>query len=208
MNISGRGVFRGPRTQFGTGQFLVGTEIQAGRYFSEPQEGCYWERQRGLGGTLDDIIANEFVGFNALQWIVDILPSDRAFETEDCGTWFKDAVRFGLQTSIRPGVWAVNVQVPPGTYRANTLPGCYWERVRNFQGTLNAIISNDFVSSGGNRFVTIRSSDTGFHSDEDCGEWTRTTSVTEVQAEGDDELSPAAIERNWRLRRQQSGRLQ
>jgi Carboxypeptidase regulatory-like domain len=35
-----------PRTPFGGGSFRVGTDILAGRYFSDPpQSGCYWERQ-------------------------------------------------------------------------------------------------------------------------------------------------------------------
>src|SRR5262245_54172650 len=42
----------GPRTSFGNGQWLVGADIAAGRYFADPASGCYWERQRGLGGSL------------------------------------------------------------------------------------------------------------------------------------------------------------
>jgi hypothetical protein len=72
----------------GPGQWLVRTQIAPGRYFGSPASGCYWERQKGLSGSLSDVLANEFVGFNALQWIVDIMPTDLAFETDsDCGTW-------------------------------------------------------------------------------------------------------------------------
>ncbi len=168
----------GPRKTFGAGQYRVGTEVAAGRYYTNPDYGCYWERQSGFGGTLEDIIANDFVGYNAAQYIVDILPSDRGFEAdEECGTWYSSA-RYGHQATITPGIWRVGTQITPGTYRASVRSGCYWERLRNFQGVLASIISNDFVASGGTRYVTIRPGDVGFQSDGDCGTWTRTSSVT------------------------------
>lgn len=65
----------GPRKKFGPGQYRVNSDIAPGRYYSDPAYGCYFERQRGFGGTLGDIIANEFIGFDAQQWIVDIRSS-------------------------------------------------------------------------------------------------------------------------------------
>ncbi len=110
QTVSFQLVRAGPRTTFGAGQYLVGTDIAAGRYFSAPSNGCYWERQSGLGGTLGEIIANDFIGFNAAQWIVDIRSSDRAFKTDaDCGTWY-NTPRQGAQASIPPGVWLVGSQ--------------------------------------------------------------------------------------------------
>lgn len=38
----------GPRTQFGAGLWFVNTQIAAGRYFSDPVSGCYWERRSGV----------------------------------------------------------------------------------------------------------------------------------------------------------------
>jgi len=99
-----------------------------------------------------------------------------AFETDaDCGTWF-NTPRHAAQTSIPPGVWLVGGQVSAGTYRTNANSGCYWERVSNFGGTLEAVIDNEFVSSAGQQLVEIRSSDAGFHTDGDCGTWTRISS--------------------------------
>jgi carboxypeptidase family protein len=194
----------GPRTQFGAGQYLVRTDILPGRYFSNPSDGCYWERESGLGGNLSDILANDFIGFDAPQWIVDILGSDLAFKTEsDCGTWF-NTPRDGPQTEIQPGMWLVNSQVTPGRYRANVSSGCYWERLRNFQGSLGAIISNDFISSAGQRLVDIRSSDAGFHADPDCGAWSRVSGVVATSST-DDAPSTAEIERFWRMNRQRRG---
>ncbi len=167
----------GPKRRFGPGQHLVGIDIAAARYFSSPSYGCYWERQRGLGGTLSDIIANDFIGYNAGQWIVDVRASDKAFEADsDCGTW-NTSRRGGTRTTIRQGLWLVGKQIRPGTYRANVSYGCYWSRRRNFTGRISGIISNDFVSSGGIKYVTIKASDAGFETDDDCGTWTRISGV-------------------------------
>ena len=96
----------GPQTTFGPGQYLVGTDIAAGSYYTDPGGGCYWERLRGLGGTVSDIIANEFIGHNAGQEVVDILPSDLAFGTRAaCGTWFDSPRSGGSPNSISPGNW-------------------------------------------------------------------------------------------------------
>lgn len=161
----------GPRTQFPAGTYLVNSEVAAGRYFADPISGCYWERLSGLGGTLGEIIANDFVSYNAAQIIVDIASSDRAFSGDaDCGTWF-NTPRAGAQSAISPGMWLVGSQVPAGTYRATVGSGCYWERLRNFSGTLSAIIANNFISSAGSQLVTISAGDAGFNTDGDCGTW-------------------------------------
>lgn len=161
----------GPRTRFGAGSHRVGVDVAPGRYFTDPVSGCYWERVSGLGGTLGEILANDFVGYNAAQYIVDVLPSDVGFVPDaQCGTWDVAPLR-GVSTTISPGVWLVGAQVPAGTYRATAASGCYWERVRDFQGTLRSIISNDFIAAGGTVRVTISGSDVGFSTDGDCGTW-------------------------------------
>jgi len=174
----------GPRTSFSTGQYLVGSDIASGRYYSAPSSGCYWERESGLGGSLGEIIANDFIGFTARQWIVDILPSDKAFKTESaCGTWFKDSPRQGAQTNITPGMWLVGSQITPGTYSVSAKAGCYWERLRDFTGNLSAIITNDFVASGGPTLVAISGSDLGFDADDECGTWTRTSAASTLEVD-------------------------
>jgi hypothetical protein len=198
----------GLRTQFGPGQHIVNADIAPGRYFSDPVSGCYWERQSGLGGTLSEVIANEFIGFNAGQWIVDIAASDRAFQTDsECGTWFSTP-RQGQSATITPGFWLVGSQVAPGTYRAFSQPGCYWERTRNFSGTLAAIIANDFLSNGGQTFVTISGGDVGFKTDGDCGTWTRVSNVTAASIVTSDSGSQSLqeIEHNRVMRRERIGR--
>lgn len=202
ITVTGSGMQTGPRTSFGNGQYLVNTDIVAARYYSDPLAGCYWERQRGLSGSLSDIIANNFIGSNHGQTIIDISGSDRAFETEDCGTWFQTP-RTGLQLTITTGTWLVETQIRTGVYRVSAPSGCYWELLRNFSGELSAIIDNEFVSSAGQQIVEIESGDTGFQSD-DCGTWDRIGDAG-VPATANGGPSSADIERSWRAWRNQRG---
>lgn len=71
---------------FGDGTYLIGTDIQPGTYRTEAAGNCYWERLAGLGGNLEDIIANDLPSGAA---IVEIASSDVAFSTQGCGTWQK-----------------------------------------------------------------------------------------------------------------------
>jgi hypothetical protein len=196
----------GPKNSFGAGTYLVNKDILAGRYFAlSASSSCYWERESGLGGTLGEIIANDFVGFTPGQLIVDIAGSDLAFKTQSaCGNWSQTPKSDVSRTTISPGFWLVNAQLQPGVYRANVSSGCYWERLRNFGGTLDGIIANDFISSGGQQLVEVRSGDAGFDANSSCGTWTLTTGLAPSQ--GVEELqSPASIEANWRTYRMSKG---
>jgi hypothetical protein len=70
----------------GDGIWLVGSDIQPGTYRNENGGQCYWARLSGTSGTFGDIIAN---GNSSGQVVVTISPSDKAFETQRCGTWVK-----------------------------------------------------------------------------------------------------------------------
>ena len=62
----------------------------------------------------------------------------------------------------------------PGTYQApNAGQGCYWQRVSNFTGAVDAVIANQFVTSPGVQLVTIAATDAGFSANAECGTWTR-----------------------------------
>ena len=161
------------QTEFGDGQYLVGTQILAGRYYVAPGSGCEWVRESGTDGTPTEVIASRAVGFSAAQWIVDILATDHAFKSTSCGRWFKDSPRTGAQTSIPKGMWLVGSQITPGIYTADVQPGCYWERLRDFQGTPSSVIASNLLSSSGTVQVTIVSSDVGFASNASCGTWSR-----------------------------------
>lgn len=179
---------------------LVGKDIPAGRYYAAPGNGCYWERLSGLGGTLAEVIANDFIS-NSNHAIVDVKASDVAFSTDsDCGIWYTTP-RLGAQAAIPSGTWLVGTQVTSGTYRANVNSGCYWERLRDFTGNLSAIIANNFVGSAGPQLVTISATDVGFTTDVDCGTWTRVSSQSATSTQAADEMTQSSAEQNSMMRR-------
>ena len=163
------------RTSFGPGQYRVPTDIPAGRYYSDPREGCHFQRVRSFGGTPSDAIVDANLTFDANQWIVDLLPTDGGFTTDvNCGVW-STTPRQGLLTNITAGMWIVGAQITPGTYRAeNSVAGCYWQRVSNFTGGFDAIIANQTATSAGAQLATIAATDAGFSATAECGTWTRT----------------------------------
>ena len=163
-----------PRTTFGPGQYRVTADIPAGRYYSDPANGCHFQRVRGFGGTQAEVIADTIIDFDAGQWIVDLLPSDGGFVTDaNCGQWFPTPRR-GLTQTITPGMWIIGAQITPGTYRAeSSTAGCYWQRLSSFTGAVDAIIASAFVSSSGVQLVTISNTDAGFSATAECGTWTR-----------------------------------
>jgi hypothetical protein len=63
---------------------IVGLDIQPGTYASSGNNDCYWARLSGFGGTLDEIITNEFADG---QQVVTISASDVGFESTRCNTW-------------------------------------------------------------------------------------------------------------------------
>lgn len=164
-----------PRTSFGPGQYRVPTDIPVGRYYSDPANGCHFARVRSFGGTPSEAIVDQTLNFDAGQWIVDLLSTDGGFVTDaNCGFWFTTPRR-GLLTAITPGMWIVGAQITPGTYRADSsTAGCYWQRVSNFTGAVDAIIASQFVTSAGVQLVTIANTDAGFSATVECGTWTRT----------------------------------
>jgi hypothetical protein len=165
-----------PRRVFGEGSFLVGTGIAPGRYYSDPNGWCSWGRYARYNPPedTDDFIALNEPWFDSGQWIVDILPSDALFRSENgCGWWDQVPRPVASRTVIQPGMWRGGIQIEPGRFRAAAMPGCYWERLRHFQGTPNAIITSGSIASGGDVTVDIQTGDVGFHANAACGQWTR-----------------------------------
>jgi hypothetical protein len=148
---------------------VVGTDIRPGTYRApDATFGCYWERLKGFDGTLGEILANDNASGPA---VVTILPTDKGFNSQGCGTWTTDLSAVLIPGDpVTDGTWIVGVDLPAGTYRAPASSGCYWERVRGFTGTLSDIIANDNVS--GAAVVSIRSKDKGFKT-QGCGAWTK-----------------------------------
>ena len=169
------GSFYSPSLSVGPGTYRVGAppNLPAGRYYTDPAPGCYWERLSGLGDTLSQIIANNFIDYDAGQTIVDIRSTDYAFSTVgNCARW-DTTPRRGLQANITPGMWLVGSQVTPGLYMSSVNAGCHWERLSNFDGTPSAIIANDSLDTPGVQYVQVSASDVGFQTNGDCGTWLR-----------------------------------
>lgn len=149
----------------GNGQYEVGRDIPKGLYWAESRsEGCYWERQSGFSGDIDDVITNGFRSDG--NWIVEILGSDAGFFTDGCYTWREVHLTDtgSPNSSMDNGTYRVGIDILPGTYKGTvSSDGCYWERLADFQHMLESIKANDFRSdSGASVFVTIDPSDVGF----------------------------------------------
>lgn len=65
----------------GDGVWIVGTDIQPGRYTSDGGAACVWQRLSGFGGTSDESLEVGFTG------TAEILATDRGFSSSHCGTW-------------------------------------------------------------------------------------------------------------------------
>lgn len=152
---------------FENGKHLVGTDIQPGIYRNaEAGDGCYWARLSGVGGEFGDIIANDN---SAGPTIVEILATDKAFESTRCGKWRMEVNQITeSMTSFGPGTFVVGTDIEPGTYRNSGDGSCYWARLSNFQGGFDALTANE--NADGQTIVEIAASDAGFTSAR-CGTW-------------------------------------
>lgn len=75
-----------PKTSVGNGTHVVGTHVAPGLYKSNSaSKGCYWEIVSGFGGTLGEIIENDFT-YTAPNYVY-IYSDDKGFHSNDCGTW-------------------------------------------------------------------------------------------------------------------------
>ena len=75
----------GPSGEFGDGTWIVGTDIKPGTYRTANASGlCYWARLSGMTGDLDDVLAN---GNPDKSTTITIRKTDKAFQSERCGTW-------------------------------------------------------------------------------------------------------------------------
>jgi HYDIN/CFA65/VesB family protein len=165
----------GPLRVFGEGLYPVGVVVEPGRYYADPNNHCsLWRLSRYPARDEADFIAGTETWFDPRHWIVDILPSDAAFQSgPGCGWWGwvpGDAPAAG---TIPHGVWEVNRQIQPGQYAAHSQPGCRWERLRHFQWTPDGVREKQETTTAGTVAVTILRSDAGFLTSPECGVWTR-----------------------------------
>ncbi len=152
------------------GTYRVGRDIAPGTYrVRRPAHACYWARLSGFSGKVTDVKANDFgSGF----MVVTIRRHDKGFQTSHCGRWSSNLSRVtSSMTSFGKGTFIVGTDIRPGWYRSSRVTGCYWARLRGFDGSLREIIANG-VRTRGHAVVRIRARDAGFQS-RGCGTWTR-----------------------------------
>jgi hypothetical protein len=151
---------------FGSGTKVIGSGITAGRYLTTTAKDCYWERLSGFTGSFNEIIANE--NPSGTHAIVDILSTDRGFNSNRCGTWIPFVP--SPPASFGEGTFAVSSEMPAGTWTATFTTSCYWSRLSSFDGSFGSIIANG--NPNGSAVVTILPTDVGFLSSR-CGIWTK-----------------------------------
>ena len=139
----------------------VDIEIQSGIYVGQAGTGllesCYWARLSNLSGT-DDILAND--NANGLYY-VEVLSSDRAFETEcELQPIENISARGEFLTIVPTGTYLVGRDIGPGLYRGRAgtdlLQSCYWARLSNVSGR-DDILAND--NAQGAYFIEVLPSD-------------------------------------------------
>lgn len=161
-----------PRS-FGVGTKRIGVDIVAGTYRGvNTGSGCYWQRLSGFGGSLAEIIANDYVTTGG-PVVVAIAPTDAGFSSSSCLTWF-EAIYPYRANPVAPfadGTFIIPTDVTPGTWQATGGTSCYWERMSGLGGTFGEIIGNHF--GDGSQIVTIAPTDAGFQS-RSCGTWSKT----------------------------------
>lgn len=165
-----------PGEPFGEGTWLVGIDIEPGRYFaSSPSESCDWYRLQSFGGEHTD---GHFTPDGA-GWfpIVDIDAADVGFENFGCGTWTKEAPAAPVaRGTFGDGAWRVGIDIEPGRYfAAAPSKNCYWARLDDFGGYAGMDLG---IGDGFNweqpapmAVADIAASDVGFAS-RGCGTWT------------------------------------
>ena len=176
---------------FGDGVWLVGPEVEPGRYRAAPAaQTCRWIRLRGFTGELikgEDVHFPKDLTNGGATHIVDIAESDAGFISEGCGEWTTDlTARIAPGQDFGEGTYLVGAEILPGRYRAvSATEKCQWERLRAFTGVAwpGAFVAlganpteSDYadllgtIGAGDLAIVEIAESDVGFHS-RGCGAW-------------------------------------
>jgi hypothetical protein len=158
----------GGKTTIGDGTWRVGTKakmVAPGNYETTGGVGCYWERDQNLTGTESAILASDDLSGPG---VVTILPTDKEFKTENCGTWSPLPVTGTQSTSFGDGAYAVGIAIAAGTYTTSGGAECYWEQDKDYTGDKSSIISNRNTS--GPLTLTIPAFTKEFKT-QGCGTW-------------------------------------
>jgi len=151
------------------GTHLVPDDIAAGRWMATGSDNCFYARLSGLGGTPEQQITGVIT--DGGPGVVDIAPTDAAFESLNCGRWTAYLTPAAPVTTFGSGDWAVRGQIVPGTYRAEGVTAeCNWVRASGFSHTIEEVIDAGGLAEGGT--VVIAPGDNRFSSVY-CGRWTK-----------------------------------
>ena len=103
---------RAPRAanQFRPRPVRVPTDIPAGRYYSDPSNGCHFQRVRSFGGTPAKPSSTPSSTSTRADGLVDLLPADGGFHRCELRV-LVTTPRRGLLTSITPGMWIVGAPI-------------------------------------------------------------------------------------------------
>jgi hypothetical protein len=166
-----------PGDPFPDGTYIVGVDIQPGRYRATgPTEECLWYRLydfAGLGGAYEGAYAI------SIAWqmsVVDIARGDVGLLSMNCGTWSDDLTPIAEPGEpFGDGVYLVGIDIAPGRYRASApSESCSWARLSGFGGnpSFGYGLSPDIMAYGDEHsaIVDLQPTDTGFLT-YDCGTW-------------------------------------
>ena len=159
---------------FGSGIWEVGAEVAPGVYQTVVPDGdlCLWQRQSGVSGDFDDILANG-LHEGGDRVVVEILPTDAWFSSDNCGRWQPHTASPELaEAGFGSGIWEVGAEVAPGVYQTVVPDGdlCLWQRQSGVSGDFDDILANGLHEGGDRVVVEILPTDAWFSSD-NCGRW-------------------------------------
>lgn len=79
----------GPVDQFGDGKYQIGSDLAPGEYktMGPPDHNakCYWARLKDFTGSVQSVIAMQYGNHGPDMAVIE--PTDKGFETRDCGVW-------------------------------------------------------------------------------------------------------------------------
>ena len=155
--------------QFRSRPVRVGPDIPAGRYYADSGNGCHfsacarWRRARRRSSTPS----------STRRRPVDRRPAvhrRRLCDRCDCGFWFTTPRR-GCRRRSRPACGSSAHRSLLARIAPRTPAGCFWQRVSNFTGAIEATLARRVRDQPGVQFVTIAGTDAGFSSNVECGTW-------------------------------------
>ena len=169
---------------FGDGEHIVNVHVAPGTYVSPGAEQgrCWWRRFSDFDGSdAARLVVRNPVG----RTIAQITQHDAVFESFGCGYWeiFNPDKERNRQDTFGNGTWAVETEIPAGTYAADVPEDstCFWSRLSAFNGEPTAFVTTDFTV--GRSITTVQPFDVGFYSD-GCGFWNLVSFVADLENVG------------------------